>query len=82
MFSMLVLDMVDTGNFSMLSAYVTLVLAVLEHDPEKWVPVFGQRSCSYKMMSEETDSTQLNQSLARIVRAFAFVARRIGVQPG
>src|SRR5262249_57087743 len=36
-----------------------------EHDPEKWVPVFGQRSCSNKKMSEETDSTQLNQSLAK-----------------
>jgi high affinity Mn2+ porin len=24
--------------------------SVLEHDPEKWVPVFGQRSCSNKKM--------------------------------
>jgi hypothetical protein len=29
----------------------------LEHDPEKWEPVFGKRSCSNKMIDHDPDST-------------------------
>jgi hypothetical protein len=44
----------------------------LEHDPEKWKPVFprdkreafARRSCSNKKISPGSDSTQLNQTLA------------------
>jgi hypothetical protein len=35
----------------------------LEHDPEKWTPVFRKRSCSNKRITLEFDSTQLNQTL-------------------
>src|SRR5262249_35804827 len=28
----------------------------LEHDPEKWVPVFGKRSCSKKKLERDDDS--------------------------
>src|SRR5215470_20257904 len=35
---------------------VTLGLFVaLEHDPEKWVPVFGKRSCSKKKLERDDD---------------------------
>jgi hypothetical protein len=37
---------------------------VLEHDPEKWTPVFRKRSCSNKKMADEHDSTQLKHALA------------------
>src|SRR6202011_1344955 len=36
----------------------------IEHDPEKWKPVFRKRSCSNKRMTLEPDSIQLNQALA------------------
>src|SRR6266700_75978 len=29
----------------------------LEHDPEKWEPVFGKRSCSNKKLGHNLDST-------------------------
>jgi hypothetical protein len=35
----------------------------VEHDPEKWEPVFPKRSCSNKKMDDEHDSTQLNHAL-------------------
>src|SRR6516164_2649623 len=28
----------------------------LEHDPEKWVPVFGKRSCSNMKLEQDDDS--------------------------
>src|SRR5262249_22156894 len=34
----------------------------VEHDPEKWMPVFGKDHAQAKKMSEESDSTQLNQT--------------------
>src|SRR5260370_17634773 len=37
----------------------------LEHDPEKWKPVFRKRSCSNKKITLEHDSTQLNHALRR-----------------
>jgi hypothetical protein len=30
--------------------------ATLEHDPEKWVPVFGKRSCSNMKLEQDDDS--------------------------
>jgi hypothetical protein len=29
--------------------------AKLEHDPEKWEPVFGKRSCSNKKLDHDPD---------------------------
>jgi hypothetical protein len=52
---------------------VALTVAILlEHDPEKWTPVFprdkreafARRSCSNKKMTDEHDSTQLKHALA------------------
>jgi hypothetical protein len=28
---------------------------LIEHDPEKWVPVFGKRSCSSKKLEWDDD---------------------------
>jgi transcriptional regulator with XRE-family HTH domain len=36
---------------------------LLEHDPEKWKPVFGQRSCSNKEIENDSDSTKSQQAL-------------------
>ncbi|MDX8458388.1 PLP-dependent aminotransferase family protein [Mesorhizobium humile] len=36
----------------------------LEHDPEKWGPVFGQRSCSGKELERDGDSTKRHRGLA------------------
>jgi hypothetical protein len=31
----------------------------MEHDPEKWKPVFGKRSCSNKKIEREDDSKKI-----------------------
>ena len=31
-------------------------LSAVEHDPEKWTPVFGRRSCSNKKLKRDDDS--------------------------
>jgi hypothetical protein len=31
----------------------------LEHDPEKWGPVFGKRSCSNKELERDDDSRKI-----------------------
>jgi hypothetical protein len=36
----------------------------LEHDPEKWMPVFGQRSCSNKGIERDDDSKKSHLALA------------------
>ena len=36
----------------------------LEHDPEKWEPVFGKRSCSNKKLEPDSDSTKNDGALA------------------
>jgi hypothetical protein len=49
---------------------------VLEHDPEKWKPVFprdkreafARRSCSNNKMTDEHDSTQLKHALNERLR--------------
>ena len=48
----------------------------LEHDPEKWKPVFprdkreafARRSCSNRKIRPESNSTQLNQTLVSKAR--------------
>src|SRR5262249_32616508 len=35
----------------------------LEHDPEKWVPVFGKRSCSTKRLERDDDSSKSHPAL-------------------
>src|SRR5262249_842247 len=35
----------------------------LEHDPEKWVPVFGKRSCSKKKLERDDDSKKSHHAL-------------------
>jgi hypothetical protein len=35
----------------------------LEHDPEKWVPVFGKRSCSNKAVERDDDSKKNHPAL-------------------
>jgi wyosine [tRNA(Phe)-imidazoG37] synthetase (radical SAM superfamily) len=36
----------------------------LEHDPEKWVPVFGKRSCSNKNLERDDDSKKSHPDLS------------------
>jgi hypothetical protein len=35
----------------------------LEHDPKKWIPVFGKRSCLDKNLERDTDSTENHRAL-------------------
>src|SRR5262249_16561091 len=35
----------------------------LEHDAEKWVPVFGKRSCSTKRLERDDDSNKSHPAL-------------------
>jgi len=43
------------------------IAADLEHDPEKWAPVFG-KDHAQKKLSDGSDSTELDQTLARTRR--------------
>src|SRR5260370_24964154 len=43
----------------------------LEHDPEKWVPVFPERSCSNKKIERDDDSEKSHHALARQFCHFA-----------
>jgi hypothetical protein len=40
----------------------------LEHDPEKWIPVFGKRSCSTNKLERDDDSKKSHPGLARETR--------------
>src|SRR3974390_35302 len=40
-----------------------------EHDPEKWVPVFGKRSCSNKEVEQDDDSKKNHPALLARRRA-------------
>src|SRR5262249_8866791 len=37
---------------------------IIEHDPEKWEPVFGKRSCSNKELERDDDSKKNHPALA------------------
>jgi putative MATE family efflux protein len=41
-----------------------VVAPAVEHDPEKWVPVFGKRSCSKKKLERDDDSKKSHPALA------------------
>jgi len=43
----------------------------LEHDPEKWIPVFRKRSCSIKRIERDGDSKKSHLALAGFSFAFA-----------
>src|SRR5271156_2849445 len=38
---------------------------MLEHDPEKWAPVFRKRSCSNKKIERDDDSKKSHPALSR-----------------
>ena len=38
-------------------------IGLLEHDPEKWIPVFGKRSCSTKRAERDDDSKRRHPAL-------------------
>ena len=44
---------------------------MLEHDPEKWEPVFGKRSCSNKEVERDDDSKKNHPALAEAMAANA-----------
>jgi hypothetical protein len=37
-----------------------------EHDPEKWTPVFGRRSCSNKKLKRDDDSKKSHPALMKL----------------
>jgi hypothetical protein len=43
--------------------YVVTRRLELEHDPEKWIPVFGKRSCSKKKLERDDDSKKSHHAL-------------------
>src|SRR5262249_30257386 len=48
-----------------------ILLYALEHDPEKWEPVFGKRSCSNKELERDGDSKKNHPALGRGWNAIA-----------
>ncbi|PNE10174.1 MAG: hypothetical protein CR217_15850 [Beijerinckiaceae bacterium] len=46
----------------------SLSLSALEHDPEKWTPVFGRRSCSNKNLKRDDDSKKSHPALMKLER--------------
>src|SRR5262245_4523898 len=48
----------------------------LEHDPEKWIPVFGKRSCSNNKLERDDDSKKSHPVLARLLGERADRRRR------
>ena len=52
---------------------------MLEHDPEKWEPVFGKRSCSNKEVERDDDSKKNHPALTHR-RPMPRCCRRIALQ--
>jgi hypothetical protein len=46
------------------AGFIRLRPLALEHDPEKWEPVFGKRSCSNKKIERDDDSKKNHPALA------------------
>jgi hypothetical protein len=58
-------------------------LGTLQHDPEKWVPVFGKRSCSSKKLERDDDSKKSHHALGLITdRFFRYLVIRFAHQYG
>jgi tetraacyldisaccharide 4'-kinase len=52
---------------------------LLEHDPERWVPVFGKRSCSTNKVERDADSKKSHPALG--ADAGSHSAREVGDEP-
>ena len=52
------------GGTLYLESGFRVFIAGLEHDPEKWVPVFRIRSCSNKKLELDADLTTTHVALA------------------
>src|SRR6516225_8958724 len=52
-----------SNNGTLREACPRSCLATLEHDPEKWEPVFGKRSCSNKELERDDDSKKNHPAL-------------------
>ena len=55
--------------------------ALLEHDPEKWVPVFGKRSCSTNKLERDDDSKKSHLALAETRGSPATLGRVVEIAP-
>src|SRR6516162_125674 len=53
-----------SNNGTLREACPRSCLATLEHDPEKWRPLFGKRSCSNKELERDDDSKKNYPALA------------------
>ena len=58
--------------------YSIVVTLLLEHDPEKWIPVFGKRSCSTNKIERDDDSKKSHLALALLWQIFCLVAGDFG----
>jgi NitT/TauT family transport system substrate-binding protein len=55
-----------------------IIAGTLPHDPEKWTPVFGKRSCSNKALERDDDSRKRHRALARVCLAGAAAGLIVG----
>src|SRR5712691_5014888 len=58
-----VIAVITRGKRSGLPRNLVQRSAGLEHDPEKWVPVFPKRSCSNKKIERDDDSKKSHPAL-------------------
>jgi invasion protein IalB len=54
----------------------------IEHDPEKWTPVFRKRSCSNKKLERDDDSKKRHPTLVSMLGAAAFLALAVAAFGG
>ena len=52
-----------SNNGTLREVYPRSCFATLKHDPEKWEPVFGKRSCSNKELERDDDSKKNHPAL-------------------
>jgi hypothetical protein len=55
-------------------------LHCIEHDPEKWIPVFRKRSCSNKKTELDNDSKKSHRALEVVSRAMPWLAMAMTLQ--
>jgi hypothetical protein len=58
--------------------HVAIMDTELQHDPEKWVPVFGKRSCSDNGLERDDDSKKSHPALEAAIAEFRRRERRFG----
>jgi hypothetical protein len=75
-----IVALILTNALSLLVAAVAISIVRLEHDPEKWIPVFGKRSCSNNKPERDDGSKKNRPALGtgELPPAIARLIDRIG----